>query len=181
MARIIIPGIGGSGETHWQTLWERADPAMRRIRPASWDAPELEDWIEALDAAIAACAQPPILIAHSLGCLLVAHWAAHPDRPAIAGAFLVAAPDSDGPAFPKAEAASFRDPPDTPLPFPALMLASEDDPYSSPDHTRLRAGQWGAGLISIGVAGHINGASGLGDWPAGKALLTAFAAGAVAP
>jgi hypothetical protein len=38
------------------------------------------------------------------------------------------------------------------------------------------AEDWGAGAISIGAAGHINGDSGLGEWPAGLARLSALGA-----
>src|SRR5262245_64114199 len=71
---IVLPGIGGSGESHWQTRWEQADPRMRRFAPASWEHPVLADWIAALDTAIDAGQPRPLLLAHSLACLLVAHW-----------------------------------------------------------------------------------------------------------
>lgn len=173
--KIILPGIGNSGEAHWQTRWEQADPSFQRFQPASWEQPELQDWIAALDRAVAAQAQPPLLVAHSLACLLVAHWAAR-TRGRVRGALLVAVPDPEGPAFP-AEAASFRTVPEQPLPFPALIVASTDDPYGSVDHARGRAAAWGAGFVTLGPFGHINGASGLGDWPTGQMLLEAFAAG----
>lgn len=176
MARYItLPGIGNSGKTHWQTLWEEADPAFARFAPTDWDAPDLDDWIAALDRAVAACTEPPVLVAHSLACLLVPHWRARSSRP-VAGAFLVAVPDPSSDAFP-AEAAGFANVPETPLPFPTLVVASSNDPYGSMAYARRRAGQWGSGLTEAGALGHINGASGLGDWPAGRALLDAFAAG----
>ena len=177
---IIVPGIGGSGEAHWQTRWQRRDPGMVRFAPASWDAPDLADWIEALDRAVLAAPCPPFLVAHSLACLLVPHWrAARPGR-RIAGAFLVAVPDPEGPAFP-AEAASFRGVPEGRLGFPALVVASTDDLYGPPEHARRRAEGWGAGLVVAGALGHINAASGLGDWPLGSQLFAAFRAGTGAP
>ena len=51
---IILPGLGGSCDVHWQTLWERRHPAMRRFAPASWDRPALGDWVAALDRAVGA-------------------------------------------------------------------------------------------------------------------------------
>ena len=78
MAAIItLPGFRGSGETHWQTLWEAEDPSMARFWPASWDRPDLGDWIAALDRVVLAAPEPPLLVAHSIACLLVAHWAAY--------------------------------------------------------------------------------------------------------
>lgn len=130
-AIVILPGIGGSGESHWQTFWQKSDPSMVRFQPTDWDKPDLNDWLAALDRAIEEAAQAPILVAHSLACLLVAHWAARGPGRQVQGAFLVAVPDPDGPAFPAVEAASFRAVPETTLPFPALVVASSDDPYGS--------------------------------------------------
>ena len=72
---IIVPGIGGSGEAHWQSRWEKTEPRMRRFIPSSWDRPALEDWIEALDGEVGKSAKAPLIVAHSIACLLVAHWA----------------------------------------------------------------------------------------------------------
>jgi uncharacterized protein len=174
---ITLPGIGGSGETHWQTLWEKADRSMVRFYPNDWDHPELDEWIAALDRAIEHSVDAPLLVAHSLACLLVAHWAVRRPRRQILGAFLVAVPDPDGAAFPAVEAASFRGVPKTALPFPTLIVASNDDPYGTISYTRNQARAWGAGFVAVGAVGHINSASGLGDWPIGAMLLEAFKAG----
>jgi predicted alpha/beta hydrolase family esterase len=172
---ITLPGLGGSGETHWQTLWERADARVTRFQPLNWDQPDLADWEQSLEQTIARCAAPPVLVAHSLACLLVAHWAARFSS-AIAGALLVAVPDPDGANFPL-EALSFRPVPDGALRFPSLIIASTNDPYGALEATQRRAGDWRSGLIVAGALGHINASSGLGDWPQGRALLEAFRAG----
>jgi uncharacterized protein len=172
---ITLPGIGGSGDAHWQTIWEQADTRFARFRPASWDQPELDDWTQSLERAVQSCAEPPILVAHSLACLLVAHWATC-TRSAIAGAFLVSVPDPDGSRFP-VEAASFKPVPTRPLQFPSLVIASTDDPYSTLDAARRRADEWRSGLNVVGALGHINASSGLADWPQGRALLDAFCDG----
>jgi uncharacterized protein len=172
---IILPGIGGSGEKHWQTRWEKADPRYQRFAPADWDRPDLKDWIEALDRAVGGASKPPLLVAHSLACLLVAHWQQASIAP-VAGAFLVAVPNPQAPAFPT-EAASFANPPSRKFRFPSLVIASANDPYGMVEYARGRATQWGSGIVEVGELGHINETSGLEDWPQGKALLTAFAAG----
>jgi len=172
---IMLPGIGGSGEAHWQTRWEQAEARFSRFSPASWDEPELGNWIEALERAASACERPPVLVAHSLACLLVAHWSAT-SRTGCAGAFLVSVPDPLGERFP-AQAASFAPAPRDPLRFPSLVIASSDDPYGSVDHARLRAREWRSGFVLAGAMGHINASSGLGDWPQGRMLLEAFMAG----
>jgi predicted alpha/beta hydrolase family esterase len=180
MTDIIIPGIGNSGPAHWQSHWERTDLSAQRIRPASWDQPDCNDWIAALDDAVARSEAPRFLIAHSLGCLLVAIWAARPSRARVDGALLVGVPDPDGPAFPAERAASFRKVPLQALPFPALMVASENDPYASLNYSRGRAREWGCDFVNAGALGHINEDSGLADWPQGAQLLAAFRARALA-
>lgn len=174
MARsIILPGLGGSGPAHWQTLWQARDPEARRFAPESWSRPSLAGWLAALDRALAGGPGPALLVAHSLACLLVAHRAAGHGGAGIAGAFLVAPPDPAAPAFPP-EAADFRPVPEAPLPFPALVVASSDDPYDPQGGAARLAAAWGAELVVAGALGHINAASGIGDWPQGAALLERF-------
>ena len=136
--------------------------------------PDLKDWISALDRAVGAASKPPVLVAHSLACLLVAHWQ-QVSTAAVAGAFLVAVPNPQSEAFP-VEAASFANPPLGEFKFPSLIIASANDPYGTIEHARAKAKQWGSGIVEAGELGHINEASGLEDWSQGKALLTAFAA-----
>ncbi|KAF0811798.1 hypothetical protein IGB42_03608 [Andreprevotia sp. IGB-42] len=176
---LIIPGIGGSGAGHWQSRWQAFHPSCSRVEQADWDHPLLAAWLARLDAAIVASGPDTLLAAHSLGCLLVAHWAASTPRP-IRGALLVAVPDPAGPAFP-AEAASFGPTPANRLPFPATLVASTDDPYGSLDHASATATNWGANFVNAGAHGHLNAASGLGDWPAGWQLLQQFSAPDTAP
>jgi uncharacterized protein len=66
-----------------------------------WDYPICDEWVETLDQAVGQAGASPILVAHSLGCLTVAHWAARSDRLCFA-VLLVAVPDPSGPAFPRA-------------------------------------------------------------------------------
>ncbi|MHC2301310.1 RBBP9/YdeN family alpha/beta hydrolase [Rhizobium mongolense] len=171
---IILPGIGGSGETHWQTHWERTNPRAIRFQPKSWDKPDLPDWAAALERTVAATKNAPLLVAHSLACLLVVHWQRISSLP-VAGAFLVAVPDPQSDAFP-AEAAGFAGPPEGKLRFPSLVIASADDPYGKIEYARMRAAEWGSHIVEVGAVGHINGRSGLEDWPSGLALFQAFAA-----
>ncbi|MEU8819471.1 alpha/beta hydrolase [Actinoplanes sp. NPDC048796] len=167
-AAVTVPGIDGSGPGHWQTLLD-ADPAFLRIQPASWSHPERDDWIAALDRAVAV-ADRPVLVAHSLGTLAVAHWAARPDLPPVAGALLVAIPDPAGPAFP-ATAGSFREPPLTPLPFPSIVVASTNDPYDPAGAAAGFAEAWGSRFLDLGDVGHINTDAGYGEWPLATTLI----------
>ncbi len=166
---IILPGIDNSGPEHWQTHWEISDDRFVRFAPSSWVEPDLRDWLGALDRCVAAQSEPPVLVAHSLSCLLVADYLALYAR-AIAGAFLVAVPDPKGPAFPKA-AASFTNISQAPFRCPAMVIASIDDPYAQIDYSERMAQHWGAEFVNIGALGHIND---LRDWPEGMSLLQRF-------
>ena len=172
---IILPGIGNSSPSHWQSLWQQDRPGSIRLAPSSWDEPQLSDWLAAIEHAIETAGEPPVLVAHSLSCLLVAHWA-RVSSSKVLGAFLVAVPDPRSSVFPKA-AATFTDVPQQRLPFPALAIASADDPFGSEDYARTCARNWGAGLVVAGALGHIGETSGVGAWKQGRDLLTAFLAG----
>jgi predicted alpha/beta hydrolase family esterase len=165
---LILPGIGGSGPEHWQTRWQALEPQLRRVEMPDWDRPELEAWLEALGAAVKTAPAEPVIVAHSLGCLTLAHFAARGGR--VHAALLVAVPEPGGPEWPEA-AQSFAAVPLTPMAFPTLVVASRNDPYGSFEYATKCARAWGSALHDAGNAGHINADSGLGDWPAGRALL----------
>jgi predicted alpha/beta hydrolase family esterase len=166
---LILPGYGGSGPGHWQTLWERDDARFTRVEARDWEHPARAEWVENLEGAVRAAGPGTVLVAHSLACLQVAHWAAATSLTARA-ALLVAPPDPAEPVFP-ATATGFAPVPMTPLPFPSLVVGSTDDPYASLDFTQACARAWGSRFASIGAAGHINAASGLGAWREGRELL----------
>ncbi|HET8761310.1 MAG TPA: alpha/beta hydrolase [Nitrospiria bacterium] len=176
---LIIPGWGDSGPGHWQTLWEAAWPTARRVTQRDWDRPAQADWVATLDHAIADCAEPPILAAHSLGCLAVIHWAATHRRP-VAGALLAAPVDSERKEFPPT-ITGFAPVPTGPLPFPSVVAASVNDPFMQHIRARALADAWGSRFVDAGRSGHINTASGFGPWPEGEALLRELIAGTGAP
>jgi uncharacterized protein len=169
---LIVPGIGNSGPRHWQTLWQDRHPHWRRVAQRDWDHPACEQWVEAFEAALANYPTPPVLVAHSIGCLVVAHWAGRSARKA-RGAFLVAVPDPQSPAFPSS-ANGFDPLPLARFPFPNLVVASADDAFGSVLHARRCADAWGSDFVEIGQAGHINADSGHGPWPEGWSLFEPF-------
>lgn len=171
---VLIPGIGGSGTEHWQTRWQEENPDLARISPRSWDEPDLEDWIAALDRA--AGDRLPVLVAHSLGCLLAIEGVRR--NPACAaGLFLVALPDPAAPTFPLPESPFSAIDLSGSLPVPTLIVASDDDDYCGTLRSIEIAHDLGAGWVSPGALGHINADSGLGRWREGQDLLVAFEAG----
>jgi uncharacterized protein len=167
---LVLPGYGDSGPQHWQSVWEAADATCRRVVQRDWYAPTLADWRECLDAAVAACDRPPVLVAHSLGCTLVTHWTRQARRP-VAGALLVAPADVDMLALVLDAVASFVPVPLDRLPFPSIVVASSDDPYVSLERAETFARAWGSRFVLVENGGHLNTDSGYGDWPEGRRLL----------
>jgi predicted alpha/beta hydrolase family esterase len=166
---LLVPGIGNSGPTHWQSLWQAKHPSVARVTQRDWDHPVCDEWVEVLDQAVMQAAAAPILVAHSLGCLAVAHWAARSDRPCFA-ILLVAVPDPNAPAFPGV-ATGFAMVPLALRKCRVTVISSSDDPYSTTLYAEERVAAWGAEHVQLGQRGHINAASGLGDWPDGWAIV----------
>lgn len=167
---LLLPGWLNSGPEHWQSRWE-ALHGHRRVEQDDWLWPRRGDWMARLDEVLLGSAQPVLLAAHSLGCQLVAAWAAHSAHTGrVAGALLVAPPDTEREDMPP-NLFNWRPIPRQALPFASVAVVSSDDPYCAPPRAQAMAGAWGSELLEIGARGHINGESGLGDWPQGIALL----------
>jgi serine hydrolase len=166
---LVLPGYQSSGPGHWQTLWEAERPELRRVEQRDWEHTRRAEWVAGLEAAVSAEPGPVVLVAHSLGCVTVAHWAAG-HRHHVVGALLVAPPDVEHEWAPDA-VKDFAPIPSAPLPFPSVVVASTDDPYAEIDRARAWARAWGSRFVSIGAAGHINADAGFGPWPQGLALL----------
>ncbi len=170
---LTVPGLRGSGPSHWQSRWEAGRRDTRRIELGMWDRPRRNPWVTRIDQAVRASSAPVVFAAHSLGCIALAWWSelAGLDWPGpVRGALLVAPPDLGFRPL-AAELADFAPTPRRALPFPAILVASEDDPWISIAAARSLAADWGARFACVGAAGHINAASGLGDWPEGQMLL----------
>jgi predicted alpha/beta hydrolase family esterase len=167
---LIVPGLFNSGPDHWQSHWQRALPTADRVEQSDWERPTLGEWTAGL---VEAVRRNPgaVLIAHSLGCAVVAHLAAISAGRGVGGAFLVAPADVNrqGPAGRLLQ--GFSPLPRQRLPFPTLVVASQNDPYVEITQARAFAHGWGARFVDAGRAGHINVESGHGHWPTGLELL----------
>ncbi len=131
--------------------------------------------MKGLDEAVAWTGTPVVLIAHSLGVITVTHWAATSVNVGrVVGAFLVTPPDLDCELRRPPSLVSFAPVPTARLPFPALVVGSETDPYATPERVARMARDWGARYANAGALGHINVASGHGMWPEGERLFAAF-------
>jgi len=168
---LILPGWQGSGAEHWQSRWQ-ALYGDQRVEQHDWMRPLRGDWISRLEDVLLAQPAPVLLAAHSLGCALVAAWAAHSNNThLVRGALLVAPGDVEQVEELRATLYSWAPMPAQTLPFPSLLLGSQDDPFCRLERAQLFARQWGAEFMDYGARGHLNAQSGLGDWPEGRALL----------
>ena len=176
---LIVPGWRNSGPDHWQSRWQASLPAARRVAQHDWERPRRADWIAGLQAALDALppGQRAVLVAHSLGCITVAQWAAVAEvarRRRVAGAVLVVPADVER-ASCIGSLRGFAPIPRKRLPFDALVIASDNDPCCALDRAMGFADAWEAETHVLHGAGHINVESGHGDWIGGLALLQRFA------
>lgn len=177
---LFQPGWQNSNPQHWQSLWEqRLGGSASRIPHTDWEHPKLNDWIRTAEEAIAAVPGRVVLACHSLGCVLTAYLAHRDISQRIAAALLVAPSDVDRPECP-AEIRNFAPIPMLPMPFPTIMVASDDDPYCPPARARELAHAWGSEFHLLRSAAHVSASSGYGDWHEGFSLLQTLRHGAEA-
>lgn len=172
---LTIPGLASSGPRHWQTIWEKQHPYLfTRVEQDNWDLPVRDEWVEKLQIYIENLKEPTILVAHSMGCLTVVHWAQKYFSPLVKGALLVAPADAE-----YSERLNFVEGfnpiPDKALPFESVLIASTNDIYASIERSEYFADVWGSTFLNIGAKGHINASSGFGEWEEGKIILNQFA------
>ncbi len=180
---VIVPGLRDHVPEHWQTLLERKLDKVVSVPRMAPDAPQrlsCTAWVERLDVCLAQVDGPAVLAAHSAGCAIVVHWAQRHDR-AIRGALLATPPDFATPMpapYPTLEtlAANGWTPlPRRPLPFPSIVAASTNDPLARFERVAELAAHWGSRIENLGAVGHLNPASGYGEWPLAEALLRELA------
>ena len=167
---LLLPGWQDSGPRHWQTLWAQRF-GYRRVEQHDWATPLRGDWVARLEEVVLSCDEAAVLVAHSLGCILTAAWAAHSrNTHRVKGALLVAPADPEQPQLrerlPSWSPLELRR-----LPFPAVLVASRTDPFCAFERTRMFASAWNAQCIDLGDCGHINADAGLASWPEGHVLL----------
>lgn len=168
---LILPGLDGSPAPHWQHWWAATDPDALLVDQQDWANPRPEAWEAEIAGAI--LTHPGcILVGHSLGAVTAARILTRWPQLKVAAALLVA------PADPTVitRLAAFAPIPERPLGVPATLVASRNDPWMSFAQSSQLAASWGAELVDLGFAGHINVASGFGPWPAALALRDGLAA-----
>lgn len=167
---LILPGWQNSGPAHWQSRWE-ALYGDQRVEQHDWMRPLRGDWIAQLEEVLLAQPAPVLLAAHSLGCQLVTGWAAISRNTVRVKGVLLVAPGDPDTEIGQSNFPSFAPVVMNKLPFPSVLVASQDDPFTRFERAQAFATAWGSRLVDLGARGHINADSGLGDWPDGRALL----------
>ncbi|WP_129563154.1 RBBP9/YdeN family alpha/beta hydrolase [Paraburkholderia dokdonensis] len=173
---LIVPGLRDHVAGHWQTLLEASLPDAVCVPPLEVDKLRCGARVAALDQALAAIVGPVILVAHSAGVITTVHWARLHDR-RIHGAVLATPPDLDTPTPPGyptkdvLEANGWLPVPRERLPFPSIVAASRNDPLGPFEHVVELAAAWGSRLVDLGNVGHLNPASGFGEWPLAQSLI----------
>jgi predicted alpha/beta hydrolase family esterase len=182
---LIVPGLRDHVDAHWQTLLERELGArgrpVRSVPPMGREDLGLERKLEAIERTAQEIEGPIVIVAHSGGCVMLAHWAQRTARP-VQGALLAAPPDFDTPmpeGYPTLaalDAAGWLPVPRAPLPFPSIVAASQDDPLARLARVADLAAGWGSDLVDLGAVGHLNPASGFGPWPRAHEFIDTLAA-----
>ncbi|MEU1951372.1 RBBP9/YdeN family alpha/beta hydrolase [Nocardia rhamnosiphila] len=173
---VIVPGLRDHVAEHWQTLLAERLDKVRTVPPLEHDKLGLAARIAALDAVVADVDGPVVLVAHSAGVMITVHWAQHHQRPVRAA--LLATPADVGTPMPSGyptpeelAAGGWLPIPRRRLPFPSIVAASTTDPLAAYRRVAGMAETWGSRLVDLGDVGHLNPASGYGEWPRAQELL----------
>lgn len=180
---LIVPGLRDHVEEHWQTLLaarlEAAGQPVRAVPAMGRGDLSCAARVEAIERAVAGIDGEPILVAHSGGCIMVAHWAQQSRRP-VQGALMATPPDFEAampPGFPtldELDEAGWLPVPRGPLPFPSIAAVSSNDPLGRLARVEQLALGWGSHIVPLGEVGHLNPASGYGEWRLAEGLIAAL-------
>jgi predicted alpha/beta hydrolase family esterase len=173
---LVVPGLRDHVAEHWQTLLCAKLPGARSVPPLEHDKLSCAARVDAIERALEQIDGPVILVAHSAGAMMVVHWAARSTH-AIHGALLAAPADLETPmppGYPGLDTLrenGWLPVPRQPLPFPSIVAASTNDPLASVDRLHGFAADWGSRFVIVGAVGHLNPASGFGDWPQAEQFI----------
>lgn len=166
---VIVPGLREHVPEHWQTLLAPRLPRSRTVDPILRDKLGRAARVAALQATLSDIEGPVIIVAHSAGVMITAHWAAQ-HRREIHGALLVTPADLERklPAgYPDRQTLAdngWLPIPRGRLPFPSIVAASRNDPLGSFERVAQLAADWKSDLHDAGSVGHLNPQAGYGEW-----------------
>jgi uncharacterized protein len=181
---LILHGLEGSGPDHWQSWLARRLDAVAYPDLPDAARPRRDRWLAALRAELDR-AEQPVVICHSLACVLWLHHAATrpPDGPRARRVLLVAphCACADVPAI----ADFFPVPRDARAVAAAAsgetrLVCSDDDPYCPEGAARAYAERLACPVDLIAGGGHLNADAGYGAWPAVEAWVRGERADVVA-
>ncbi len=137
-----------------------------------WDSPDRDDWVEKVEADTQAAGPADVvLVAHSLGCIAVSHWAGTFGTK-IKGALLVAPSDCEAETYLVSfSSKGFSPIPLKRLPFPSIVVASTDDEWVAIERAKHFSDAWGSEFVNVGSKGHLNPRAGFGEWNEGLEIL----------
>ena len=173
---IIVPGLRDHVADHWQTLLAERLDRVRIVPPLEHDKLNLAARITALDAVVTDVEGPVVLVAHSAGVLISVHWAQQSTGPVL-GALLATPADLEKPlpeGYPtigELDKGGWFPIPRRRLPFPSIVAASSNDPLADRRRVAGLAEVWGSRFVDLGDVGHLNPASGFGEWPEADVFL----------
>jgi uncharacterized protein len=167
---VIVPGLRDHVAEHWQTLLAEKLDRVRTVPPLEQDKLSRRARVEALDVVLSGIDGPVVLVAHSAGVMITAHWAQRSTR-SIQGALLATPADLEHPlpdGYPttkQLDRGGWLPVPRRRLPFPSIVAASTNDPLARHRRVAGMAEVWGSRLVDLGAVGHLNPTSGYGHWP----------------
>jgi uncharacterized protein len=182
-AILIVPGLRNHVADHWQTLLAQRLAPTRRVYcvpPQGREDLSLDRRVSAIRESLVGIHGPVIVIAHSGGVISFVHWALRDHRKDIVGALLAAPADLDTPlppgypSFDELKAAGWTPVPRAPLLFPSIVATSSNDPLAEQSRVEDLARAWGSECVHLGAVGHLNPASGFGEWPQALELIARF-------
>jgi predicted alpha/beta hydrolase family esterase len=182
---LIVPGLRDHVADHWQTLLAARLDRVRAVPPMGRENLDLAARVRSIEQTARRIEGPMIVVAHSGGVITVAHWAGE-TRSHVVGALLATPPDFERPmppGFPSTyalRASGWLPIPRERLAFPSVVAASRNDPLAAYDRVMDLAVAWGSRLVDLGEVGHLNPASGFGEWPRAMTLIDELSACSVA-
>jgi hypothetical protein len=183
---LIVPGLRDHVEDHWQTHLARklaGDRKVVTVPPLEADKLSREARVAAIQRTLEIIDGPVLVVAHSAGVVMLVHWAqTHAQSTPLEGALLAAPPDFESPlpaGYPTLdvlEANGWLPLPRSPLPFRTIVAASTNDPLARFQRVEAMARAWGSRLVNVGAVGHLNPASGHGEWPLAEEFIDSLEA-----
>jgi uncharacterized protein len=177
---LIVPGLRDHVAEHWQTLLEARLRAAGRpvagVPPMGREDLDCASKVAAIERTARSVEGPIVIVAHSGGCVMLVHWARQTLRPVL-GALLATPPDFEHPmpeGYPTMDAlaaSGWLPVPRERLPFTSIVAASRNDPLGRAERVAGLAAAWGSRFVDLGEVGHLNPASGFGEWPQAEQFI----------